>query len=151
MDSRHAGDIEGVDIESARLAQAGVKAAVNNDTLAQETIYGPPSYDSSTPLLGTPMPNGDGGESSQQRAASGSESAPPPPNALRNAFILLTILFLPFIMIMGSWVTLVALDIDPLGFSFLAFLLLVSLVLSALVIALLVRSSTSYMFEASFS
>jgi hypothetical protein len=144
MDYGHTSDIE----ESALAAQAGAKMAVNDHMPTQETLYAPPLYDSSMPLLGTVMPNGDGGEQSQQRATSSSEEEPPPPpNALRNGLILLAILLLPFFIIIGSMVALMVSEIDPLGFSFLAFLLLFSLVLSALTTLFLVRISTPCIIE----
>lgn len=146
MDHGHTGDVEKVDRESARPAQAGVKAAVDDDVLEQETLHAPPSYDPSTHLLGSSMPNGDDGDPSQQRATSSSEEDRRPfPTWV--AIILLVISQSPLVIIIGSVVALQASGMDPLGFSFLAFLLLFSLVFSAFAIVLLVRISTPHIVE----
>jgi hypothetical protein len=133
MDYRHTGDIE--DIERARLAQAGVTSAAND--------YVPPSYNSTTPLLSTSIPNGGGEDPAQQQTTSSSEEEPPF-LGVWPALILFFFMMLPLFIIIGSWPALIVTGVDPLGFSFLAFLLLFSLVPSAIGILILVRVSAPY-------
>lgn len=127
------------DIEDARLAQAGVVTAGNEHNLcAQEAPYG-----SSTPLLSTSIPNGDDSGPAEQQDTSSSEPQPIP-HALAKGLFLFFISMLPFIIIMASWIYLETSEIDPLGFSFLSFLLIFSLAVSGIAIALLVRIAIPY-------
>lgn len=121
MDYHHAGDIEGA--ETARLGQAGVT---------------PAAYDFSAPLLTTSIATGGEGEASRLLSENNNEE-PPTPLPPVPATILFIVMFLPLIIILGSLSALALSKQDPLGFSFLAFLLLVSLAPCGLGIALLVR------------
>jgi hypothetical protein len=130
------------DIEDARLAQAGVVAVANDQNMrAQETPYG-----TSTPLLSTSISNGDGGGPAEQQGTNSSELQSLP-HALLKGLFLFFIGMLPFIIIMASWIYLITSEIDPLGFSFLSFLLLVSLAVSAIAIALLVCIAILYIIK----
>lgn len=103
--------------ELTTYAQSGV------EMLTQEPDH-PPSYDSSPLLLN------DGND----KPLLPEEHLPP----LWVRLIFFAIMMIPFIIIPGSCVVLIVTDVDPLGFSFLAFLLLFSLVPSLLAITLLV-------------
>ncbi|KAH7228390.1 hypothetical protein B0J15DRAFT_506599 [Fusarium solani] len=119
MDYQHTGDIESA--ETARLAQAGVTPTAN---------------DSSTPLLTTSILTSGEVEASQPLPTNNKEE-PPTPLPPVPATILFIVMFLPFIIILGSLPALALSKQDPLGFSFLAFLLLFSLVPCGLGIAFL--------------
>ena len=133
MDYRHTGDIDHV--ESARLAQAGVTPAVNGDMLTPETRQ---SYESSTPLLSTLTPNSNDVEASQPQAPSSSDEEPPFIGIWPAVIVFVAVMLPPFIVIL-SFPILIGSGKDPLGFSFLAFLLLFSLVPCGLGIVFLVR------------
>jgi hypothetical protein len=130
------------DIEDARLAQAGVAAAGNEHNLrAEEALFG-----TSTSLLSTSISNGDDSGPAEQQDTSSSEPQPIP-HALAKGLFLFFISLLPFIIILASWIYLVTSDIDPLGLSFLSFLLIFSLAVSAITIALLVRIAIPYIIK----
>jgi hypothetical protein len=129
-------------IEDARLAQTGVVAAANDQNMrAQEMRYG-----TSTPFLSTSISNGDDSSPAEQQGTNSSELQPIP-HALLKALFLFFIGMLPFIIIITSWIYLITSEIDPLGFSLLSFLLLVSLAVSVIAIALLVCIAILYIIK----
>ncbi len=126
MDYQHTGDIEGA--ETARLAWVGVTQAAN---------------DPSTRLLNTSIPTGGGeGGASQPLSANNNnddDEEPLTPLPPVPATILFIVTFLPVFIIFSSlWALGAFSEQDPLGFSFLALLLLFSLVPCTLGIAVLV-------------
>jgi len=132
-DYQRTGDIE--DAETARLAWAGATPAAN---------------DPSTRLLITSIPTGGGGEGGASQplsANNNNDEEPLTPLPPVPATILFIVTFLPVCMIFGSlWVLGAFSNQDPLGFSFLALLLLFSLVPCGLGIAVLVRVCSPFQF-----
>lgn len=132
MDYRRIGDVEE--------GQVGVMAATNDQNMrAQE-----PPYDASTPLLSTTISNGDDGGRAEQQGTDNSELQERSPKSFLQGLSLFLVSMLPLIIIIGAWIYLSKTDKDPLGFSFISFMLLMSLFYSALAIVLLVCIDTLY-------
>jgi hypothetical protein len=133
MDRKRTGDTDQVDIE---LAQGAVNTDANDQCLAQEALP-PPSYDASEPLLATSAADGEDGEPSQQPATASSKEEPPfLPVWLAVIFVVLTIG--PFVAPIGLMVFLSTSGRDPLGFSFLAYLMAFALLISVVLVTVTV-------------
>jgi hypothetical protein len=135
MDRKRTGDTGQVDIE---LAQGVVNTDVNDQSLAQDALHSPPpSYDASEPLLATSAADDEDGEPSQQPAtASSKEERPFLPVWLAVIFVVLTIG--PFVAPIGIMAFLSTSGRDPLGFSFLSYLMTFALLISVVLVSVTV-------------
>jgi len=131
-----------VDLEMAHFIRAEIKVAVQDQV--QETLNAPPSYDSSAPLLmASTMGDEDDIEEAQQQTASSGDKCASILMQCKNLLAVFAILF-PFFGTFSLVPIIIASGMDPLGFSGLAALLMLSLLVFIMIQIFVVRSLTLY-------